>query len=212
MSNQQIELWQGPFGDFYQERNMFTDEEVSKRLALLQNIFQVIYMNCNGKTPVSVLEVGAGQGQNLAAIDKMSKILSIPIKLYATEINQKARLRLKENVPVVEILDDIPKQPLVDLAFTYGVLIHTHPAHLMGLQRRIFDCSNRWIVCAEYFAPECRSMPYRGEKDALWLDDYGSRWLDNFPLRCLGYCFLWKRISGLDNVTVWMFEKTGKMH
>lgn len=206
----QIELWKGPFGDLYQERNAPNEQEVMARYKMWDTFLRNIYHN-TGIFPTSILEVGAGQGPNLMAIEKLSMDLMKPIKLYATEINEKARLKLMENVKDVEILHDIPKTEIADIVFTYGVLIHTHPALVRGLQQQMFDASSRYIICCEYFAPDIRPLVYRGEKDALWLDDYGSRWVDNFPLRILSYGFLWKKTTELDNVTFWLFEKTRKM-
>ena len=37
---QQTELWQGIFGDFYQDRNKLTEEEVDKRQLFLENIYK----------------------------------------------------------------------------------------------------------------------------------------------------------------------------
>lgn len=204
-------LWRGVFGDAYQERNQFSEEEANKRQQFLEGVYRVIYQNC-GDYPKSVLEIGAGQGQNLRALEKLSIKIEKPIALFATEINEKAKLNLKENAKSVTLLEEIPKVKIADLVFTYGVLIHTHPAHLRELLTKIYNCSNRWIMCVEYFSPTTRPIPYRGEKDALWLDDYGSHWLNNFPLRVIGYGFLWKKVTGLDNVTFWIMEKTERMN
>jgi len=207
---QQADLWSGPFGDFYQERNSLTEEEVDRRATFLSGVFKLIY-TINGSVPKSVLEIGAGQGPNLSAIRKIELENSVPIKRYATEINEKARLKLQENVKDVEILHAIPNTPIADLVMTYGVMIHTHPAHIRDLQTKMYNATNRWILCCEYFAPTTRPIVYRGEKDALWLDDYGGMLMRNFSLRLLGYGFSWKPITGLDNITFWVFEKTSKM-
>lgn len=206
-NTQQIDLWQGPFGDFYQERNKLTEEEVNRRVHFLTAIMQVIYGH-TGLIPQSVLEIGAGQGPNMVALQKIQQTIQRPMKLYATEINQKARLALSENAKQVEILPDIPPEPIAELVITYGVLIHTHPAHVKKLMEKIHNASSRWILSVEYFAPETRPIVYHGEKDALWLDDYGSHWMDNHPLTCFGYGFQWKRKTGLDNTTFWLFQKT----
>ena len=206
----QAELWRGPFGDQYQTRNILTEDEITKRLSFFENIYRVIYSQ-GGAIPMSVLEVGAGQGPNMSALERLGPKIQKSLKLYATEINEKAALQLQENCKQVEILQEVPNKPTVDLVFTYGVLIHTHPAHLRELQTKIYGASKRWIMCAEYFAPETRPIPYRGEKNALWLDDYGAKWIDNFPLRLIGYGFCWKRTTQLDNITFWLFERTDKM-
>jgi pseudaminic acid biosynthesis-associated methylase len=211
MSNQQVDLWKGAFGDDYQKRNLLNDDEINARIPFWKGILQLCYMNCNGVMPSSVLEIGAGQGPNMLALEKLSLEIRTPLKLLATEINDKARDALQQNVKSLEVLNDIPSTSCADLSFTYGVLIHTHPAHLRNLQDKIYKSSKRWIMCAEYFAPETRPISYRGEREALWLDDYGAKWLDNFPLRLLGYGFCWKRTTKLDNITFWLFEKTEKM-
>lgn len=207
---QQIDLWKGPFGDLYQERNHVTADDIEARAMLWEVILKIVYGHTN-YLPNSMLEVGAGQGPNLLGIQRVSMKIGKPIKLYATEINEKARLILQENVKDVELLANIPKQETVDLVYTYGVLIHTHPAHVRGLMTEMFNASSRFIVCCEYFSPELRPIVYRGEKDALWLNDYGKLWLDSFPLRILHYGFCWKPLTGLDNITYWVFEKTRKM-
>ena len=210
MTTDQQKLWEGKFGDLYQERNTPDEKEISNREKFLESVFMQIYSSY-GIVPKSVLEVGAGQGPNLMALEKLSIHKSIPIKLYATEINQIARVKLSENTKTVDILDQIPAEPIADLVMTYGVLIHTHPAHVRNLQQKLFNASNKFILSCEYFAPEVRPLMYRGEKDALWLDDYGKRWLDNCSLRFVSYGFCWKLITGLDNVTFWLFEKKDKM-
>ena len=210
MTTDQQKLWSGTFGDFYQERNKLTQDEVDKRVPFLDSIFRSIY-SVTGIIPKSVLEIGAGQGPNILALEKLAIQTAVPIKLYATEVNQTARLHLSENSKTVEILDKIPIEAIADVVMTYGVLIHTHPAHVKPLMEQMHKASKRFIICCEYFAPEVRPLMYRGEKDALWLDDYGSKWLTYHSLRLIGYGFAWKKITGLDNITYWVFEKTSKM-
>lgn len=210
MTTDQQNLWKGVFGDFYQDRNKLTEEEVSNRAFFLDGVFRQIY-SVTGYIPKSVLEIGAGQGPNILALEKLSIKNAIPVDLYATEINVKARLHLSENSKTVKLLDEIPSEPIADLVITYGVLIHTHPAHIRNLMHHIHRASKRFILSCEYFAPDTRPMLYRGENNALWLDDYGSKWLANHSLRLIGYGFAWKKVTGLDNITYWIFEKTEKM-
>ena len=70
--------------------------------------------------------------------------------------------------------------------------------------------SSRYIACSEYFSDKPETIPYRGQTDALFKRDFGGMWLDLFPdLKVLDYGFSWKRTTGLDNLTWWMFEKEG---
>ena len=47
-----------------------------------------------------------------------------------------------------------------------------------------------------------------GFRFRLFKRDFGGFWLDNFPdLQVVKYGFSWKRLTGLDNLTWWVFEK-----
>lgn len=209
MTTKEIELWRGPFGTQYAERNTPSDEDVKQRTFWWETILRQTYALCH-TLPDSVLEVGAGVGQNLMAISAIGRQIERRIDLYATEVNDNAREALQINVPGVQIIgaSDLGRHHnIADMVFTSGVLIHVHPAHRLNLMRDMYSASKRFIFCAEYFAPQTRPLDYRGEKAALWLDDYGSFWLDNFKLRSVTYGFAWKKTTGLDNLTWHLFEK-----
>lgn len=206
---QQTKLWKGEFGDDYTKRNEPSELALKQREMFWQSIYRTIYMNCAG-VPKNVLEVGANQGLNLKAIQNVGVSAGFEVKVSGTEINDSARVALKEYVQGVKIVGaaDLCKlENAVDMAFTYGVLIHTHPAHRLAIMRDMYNASSRWLMCAEYFAPETRAIKYRGEEDALWLDDYGSIWVDNFKLRVVASGFAWKKTTGLDNITWTVLEK-----
>ena len=58
------------------------------------------------------------------------------------------------------------------------------------------------------FSDKPVETPYRDHSDVLFKRDFGGFWLDNFPhLRVVSYGFAWKRVTGLDNLTWWLFEK-----
>src|SRR5262245_5030061 len=102
---------------------------------------------------------------------------------------------------------DLPDS-VADLVFTSSVLIHIHQDHLLSSCSEIHRCASRWIGCIEYFSDKPEMIPYRGQDDQLFKCDLGGFWLDNFPdLRIIAYDFSWKRVTGLDNLTWWLFEK-----
>ena len=202
------DLWTSPFGDDYTARNR--NAALGSREALWEMLLPV---DC-----ASVLEVGANVGHNLVAISNINTC-----DLFACEPNAMARSEL------IATLDDLDQPPqhvtadradklsfgdgVADLAFTLGVLIHIPPDQLLASMREIHRCARRWIVCGEYFAPQQEMVPYHGHNDALWRRDYGSLWLDHFPdLHCQTCFFAWKRMTGLDNLTVWLFKKGAKRH
>ncbi len=195
------DLWTGDFGNNYTRRNGGSTFEARRQLWRI-----LLPRHCE-----SILEVGANIGLNLEAIGTFSQA-----ELYACEPNEMAREALHDSnvgVSATHITADFAHKisfpdGIADLAFTMGVLIHIPTDKLIQSMREIHRCAKRWIVCGEYFAPQEEMIPYRGHDNALWRRDYGSLYLDNFPdLQCISTMFAWRRMTGLDNLTFWVFEK-----
>lgn len=192
------DLWTGNFGNDYTKRQMDTCE--ARRY-----IWGEILPFSSG----SILEVGANVGSNLAAIESLGDFT-----LFATEPNKQAfRQLISKGICATDnVADNLESYAdgMVDLVFTSGVLIHVPPERLKASLSEIHRVARRYIIAAEYFAPQEEMIPYRGHDNALWRRDYGSLYLDQFPdLRCISCTFAWKRTTGLDNLTVWVFEKQG---
>lgn len=207
MTNEK-KLWQGDFGDQYHKRNMITDDNLQPRMVLWHATIPMLLTP--SYHPMSYLEVGAGLGANLITINNIYQTHGRVPELYAIETNDKAREALSElehtKVLKGDALNIGAPNASVDVAFTCGVLIHVNPEDQIQALKEIYRVSKKYIICMEYFSPDLREVNYHGEK-ALWTRDYGSLWLDNFKLRSVGYTFFWKRVSGLDNITSWVFEK-----
>jgi spore coat polysaccharide biosynthesis protein SpsF len=202
----QAALWRGAFGDEYADRNPADPA----RLAQMTRHWSKVLRCTEGEPPQSILEVGPNVGLNLRALARVTIA-----ELWAVEPNAKARqVLVSEGVIADErVLDgvaakiDLP-DGAVDLAFTSGVLIHIHPRDLLASCREIHRVSRRYVACVEYFSDREEEVPYRGNREALFKRDFGGFWLDNFPdLRVLDYGFAWRRATGLDNSTWWVFEK-----
>lgn len=196
------DFWKGEQGDRYTDRN-------KPRVAARYNLWKAV-TSCMPKPPSSALEVGANVGQNLIAL----AALLDDIDLYAVEPNKKAAGQLASSglMPPdhvnVAMADRLPfGSNTIEMVFTSGVLIHIPPEDLLLAMQEMYRVSRRYIVCIEYFADQPETKLYHGETDRLWKRDFGSYWMDNFKLHCLGYGFAWKRITGLDNLTWWAFEK-----
>lgn len=205
--SKELDLWKGQFGDDYIKRNTPTEEQLTAR----KNLWgAIIGLTGNTGFPKNILEVGAGQGINLQALKEIYQLNSLDVRLSAIEPNLAARAILEEKKLANEIPRDLDVLPsgFYDLVFTSGVLIHINPEDQLKTIQNIYRVSKSYIVCIEYFAPELREIKYRGQDSALWVRDYGSLYLDNLPLQCLGFGFCWKRLSGLDNLTWWLFKKT----
>jgi pseudaminic acid biosynthesis-associated methylase len=205
-STPQAEFWRGEFGDAYTDRNAASAAQMQARIALWSEILS----HTISAPPASILEVGANLGVNLRALGLLS-----PARRFAVEPNDKAREILVRD-KVVAHADlrgglatriDFP-DAVADFAFTSGVLIHIHPDQLLPSLTEIHRCAGRWIGCIEYFSDKPEMIPYRGHDDRLFKRDFGGFWLDSFPdLRIVAYGFAWKRVTGLDNLTWWLFEK-----
>lgn len=205
-SNKQESLWRGEFGDHYTDRNAVSDRHLSS----LTKQWAQILRSTDGAPPQSFAEVGANIGLNLRALRRLTQA-----NFTAIEPNAKARQRLIDDqvVPASNVHDGLCSAlPLadgsVDLSFTSGVLIHIHPDQLLASVREIYRVSRRYIVCIEYFADKPSELLYREHTEALFKRDFGGYFMDQFPdLRLLDYGFSWKRQTGLDNLTWWIFEK-----
>lgn len=205
-STPQSEFWRGEFGNSYVDRNVASPEQMQARLALWSEILS----HTISAPPTRILEVGANLGINLRALRQLSSA-----RRLALEPNEKAR-EILVNDGIVAADDvrnglaqkiDFP-DAVADFAFTSGVLIHIHPDDLAASLKEIHRCSSRWIACVEYFSDKPEMIPYRGHDDRLFKRDFGGLWLDSFPdLRIVAYGFAWKRVTGLDNLTWWLFEK-----
>lgn len=206
--NKQLELWRGDFGDNYTIRNRPTDEQLNARKQMWTGILNYLFTY----EPIgSILEVGAGSGINIQAIDEVTALVVPKPKLYALEPNDKAYEVLKEQNIASGLFGGAADVSIIDssefdLVFTSGVLIHVHPSDLSKIMNNIYRISKKYVLCVEYFSPECREIKYRGQEGALWSNDFGGLYL-NMGLQCLGYGFLWKRMTGLDDMTWTLFRK-----
>lgn len=197
-----IEAWKGSFGDAYHARQTDMHAEAAKR--------EMLWAHALDRLPrlrMDILEVGAGTGANLEAIRRLRQMSQLTPTLFALEPNEKAAASIPGDVALIYGTADRIEaaSATFDLVFTYGVLIHLEDP--LAAMREMYRVSKRYVMCAEYFAPKREAIPYR-DGVPLFRDDYGAFWMDSFDLKLLGYGFCWKRATGLDNVTWWMFEKT----
>lgn len=196
--------WSSEFGNAYHARNPISDAEIEKRHRLFDKI-----ANGMDELPWSWLEVGAGKGENLAALQRIYWDRS-DVELIGLEPNGDAWKVLREYCTRA-IRGDGSQIPCgdkkVDVVFTYCCLIHVPLAELSNIMAEMFRVSRRYILCVEYWAAEDRAVRYRDREGMLWLRDYIGLWLENYPLRLLEYGFCHKSDTGLDGVTWSLFEK-----
>jgi pseudaminic acid biosynthesis-associated methylase len=191
----QLERWRGKFGDDYTSRNLPDDEVIAELAVCFATILQ-------WTGPVeSICEVGANVGRNLEAIQRLTKA-----RLVGLEPNESARSQL-----VFDAVDGALGSRLpfgdgeFDLVFTVGVLIHIPTESIESAIDELVRVSGRWLLVAEYFAPEPQAISYRGLPDMLWKRDYGSLLLDR-GLAPVAEGFWWRRTTPFDDCNWWLFR------
>lgn len=190
-------FWKGDFGDEYTQRN---EGRVSANTAL----FAKVLARTQGIE--SIVEFGAGSGQNLQAL----RALLPEAELWGVEINESAATRIPNAHVLIGSMLDTEIQPM-DLAFTKGLLIHIAPDDLPRAYARLFNSSKRYILVAEYFNPTPVEIEYRGHAGRLWKRDFAGDLMDRYPgLRLVDYGFSYNRGQfPQDSLTWFLMEKPG---
>ncbi len=202
----QLDAWRGDFGDEYTKRNVADDVALCARARMWARILDPLV----GDEPKSILEVGANLGLNMRALKQLTTA-----RRTAVEPNPDARERLVGDgvLPKEAVFDaaagDLPfADGEFDMAFTSGVLIHIAPGDLAQACKEIHRVSSKYIMCCEYFSDKEEEIPYRGHAGLLFRRDFGDFWMTGHSdLTLLDYGFFWKRATGLDNLTWWLFRK-----
>lgn len=203
----QLQTWAGQFGSDYAERCAATEIAVSARARAWAEMLRPI-----DGDPQSILEVGCNIGINQRALRRL-----VGAQLWAIEPNPHAReiaLRDGALTPSQLFAGDASDLPFadgsMDLVFTSGVMIHIAPENLEQAMREIYRVSRRYILCSEYFSQNPETIHYRGHEGLLFKRDFGGAWWDLYPgLEHVANGFFWKRTTGLDDVTWWLFRKPG---
>lgn len=202
-NNEQEKFWAGSFGSEYIKRN-----QSNELLASNLEFFSKILRNVDGIN--SCIEFGANIGMNLKAL----KLLKPTLDTYAIEINEAAAKELTAiveptNIYKTSILDFKPKMKW-DLVVIKGVLIHVNPESLTQIYKKLVDCTNKYLLVAEYYNPSPISIPYRGHNDRLFKRDFAGEILDQYPHMALKeYGFSYHRDKNFpqDDITWFLIEK-----
>jgi len=207
---QQMKTWAGDFGKEYTDRNALSLEE-------LELLYKRLYGTTRSEMnydfardfdrDLKILEVGSNVGNQLLLLQNMGfkNLYGIELQPYAVELSKS---RTKGIHIIQGSAFDIPfKDCFFDLVFTSGVLIHIAPEDIATVLDEIYRCSNSYIWCFEYYAPNYTQINYRGHKDLLWKTDFSKLFLERFShLRLVRQEFYKYRDS--DNVDVmFLLEK-----
>jgi pseudaminic acid biosynthesis-associated methylase len=192
-------LWSGEFGDDYVERNRAASEG---RRPFWEHVLGKI-------DAASALEIGCNVGGNLRWLAELLGAENVA----GVDVNEHALEVVRSEIPGVDArvasARELPfADDSFDLVFTTGVLIHQSPEELPRVMDEIVRASRRYVLCGEYRADELEEVPYRGQRGALYKQDYGRLYQERFPqLRLLEEGFLPKSEGVWDDVTYWIFEQ-----
>jgi pseudaminic acid biosynthesis-associated methylase len=194
----QERFWSSDFGDEYSKRNVgLVETNIAFFARALQRTHGI----------KRVIELGCGTGQNLSAI----KRLMPKVETMGVEINESAALEIPTGYVFVSSIFDFqpPVETPIDLAFVKGVGIHIAEEHIKGLYDKLYECSSRYILMAEYFSPRRQAIEYRGHKDRMWKANFYQEMIDVHPdLVLLDYGFVgsWD-VFPQDNLNWWLWTK-----
>ena len=202
---EQEAFWAGEFGEGYRERNRGM---VPNNVALFADILRHIPRGAIG----SVLELGAGDGQNLEAIH----ILLPEADLTAVEINE----RTAREIPVGDIicasaLDfTLPEECEPDLVFTKGLCIHLPKEDRQIIYARMLQETGRYVLMVEYYSPTETAIPYHGETGKLWKMDFMAEFetvvnLMGAACDLIAYGFTSKRDTFPQDDVTWALFQVG---
>jgi SAM-dependent methyltransferase len=152
-----VKDWAGRFGNAYTKRGIDTAGRSQFWNALIRR---------HGIE--SVLEVGCGDGANLA--DMKVTAVGVDVNQTALEIAHRRNV----DTMLCEATDLPFPDSSFDLVLTFGVLIHISHVDLGQAMREIRRVSRRFVFCGEYLGDD--EVSYRG--GMLWRRDYGALYRD----------------------------------
>ena len=169
MLNEQEKFWFGKFGKKYINRN-FKKSRVSSRKYFFQKVLN------KHKSIKTILEFGCNQGLNLKALHLINK----KFKLSGVDINRDAIKKLNKWGIASSHVSSIAKfksNNKFDLTFVKGLLIHINPNSLKKVYQKLYMCSKKFILIAEYYSPSPVRVKYRGYKNKLFKRDFAGEML-----------------------------------
>lgn len=196
------EIWEDKFGANYTDRKL---ENHQTERGLREKFWSKLVSDLKGIK--SIVEVGCNAGMNLEGIykaDNNLSIIGVEPNLYAIEKAKKianGRYDIIEG-NIFDLNDDLKS----DLIITCTVLIHISPNELVEAMKNLYDISSSYILIMEYYWPSIKKVEYRGLENALWKQDFGALFLENFDVELVETGFLDER-DGFDRTSWWLFKK-----
>ena len=184
MDDDQKNFWENEFGTDYIERNKTLSEinEFYKQQTGItqEEIFTNFFSEINRK--YNILEIGCNIGLKLSILKKMGFS-----NLFGLEVNKTAFEIAKKNNPDISFINSSieefePSGKQFDLVFTSGVLIHIHPSLLNSIIKKMVNLTKEYIFGFEYYSDMLIEIPYRGNSNVCWKQNFSSLFTKLFPL------------------------------
>lgn len=199
----QENFWAGDFGDKYIGRN--------KSLKLLASNLIFFSKALNRADQIlSCLEFGANIGMNFKAL----KFLYPKIKFKGVEINKTAAKILSKLIGSKNVFEgsifDYQSKLKADLVLVKGVLIHINPDKLNLVYNKLYQSSKKYMLICEYYNPTPVSIPYRGNNNKLFKQDFAGELMDKYSdLKLIDYGFSYRRDNSFpqDDITWFLLKK-----
>lgn len=194
------EFWKGEAGDQYHLRNAPDIKNTTRFFArALQRTVGPIH---------SILELGAGQGQNLVCLREMlncDDITGIEINPGAWE----SMMKIEGCHAINDSALDVNLERSFDLVLTKGFLIHISPYDIGRAYNQIARHSARFILMCEYYNPTPLVVEYQDKPDQLWKRDFCQEMLTRHPAFALiDYGFIYHLDQyPQDDITWWLLER-----
>jgi pseudaminic acid biosynthesis-associated methylase len=181
-NTQQMQEWQGDFGQGYLNRNsnIDIDDTYKANYGITRTEMNLEFLEGIDKN-LRILEVGCNVGLQLRLLQEMGFK-----NLYGIELNEDAIEVSKRTLSHVNIIKgdafDIPfKSDYFDLVFTSVVLIHISPDDIADAMNEIYRVTKRYIWGFEYYADHYTKIEYRGKENLLWKTNFLQLYLNNYP-------------------------------
>lgn len=205
----QQKFWSSSFGQGYNDRNTWTvkgfDNFYKKTWGTTRSAMNRAFLR--GLKIDKTLEMGANIGLQLRHLQAMGMDNLTGVELQWDAVERAKRFTKQINIIQGSAFDLPFKDKYYDLVFTSGVLIHIHPRDHQRAMREMYRVSKKYIWGFEYFNETLQEIPYRGNRNVLWKNNFPAVWQRHCPKLKLIKMKKFKYV-GQDNVDVmYLFKK-----
>lgn len=177
-------IWRSHFGEEYNKRNTYTNEELDnvfrKVMGISRTEINKEFINDLDRES-KILEIGCNIGMMLVNLQEMGfrNLHGIEIQSKALEIARKRSVNIEYTEGSAYSLPFDNNE--FDMIFTCHVLIHLPPDRIRKALQEINRCCRKFIYCEEYYADEIMEIKnYHGKNNIVWKRNFEKLFSDEF--------------------------------